>query len=587
MSAADKPHCHAQRIKGLYSQLTALVTLHHQHAFGVKHIQASRQFSAQLITELKQYPEPLFAQILLPKANVQTLSQLSLNVCILTATVAIRNHLNDTATQQLVCAALTCVISPQKAWQDWLSRERSTIPTVDDKRLKLALQKTGHHLWLQSQEVTHYIEPSRLRPDGWPAHLTTHQQIVLIALSLSLPITANTPAPQMTMFAALKQIALALPAQCMHLINSLIDFPGTLPPGSILNHRTEEGQIPVIITRVTDKAVKAAPFNMESNTETVSINRWPSIRQIYKTSPPRGWHVMDQWWNQEWQTDALNDSLRRPVAQPTFKVTSPPPDLLNIQDKVQQPSVNTSELSDLIERQPLLASYIQDSATQISRLQLPARTVRQSLMMHGFERTVSILTERALSHRLNQHHFPVRPHVNQFTQLATYMAAGLAHHVATDKVQSMHYLAEQISLLTLFVCSPLFTHPSLKVATNWQPSTGRLFDACQLVESNDQQGLAKHTHSLALAWHQPRTFLIAIQQHATLPQQLPPSLRTVCTCVGTALALSRQLFFPDQPTCVMTEEYLAQARQIFNLTETSLVTFAQQSAAEAQARCPI
>lgn len=118
--------------------------------------------------------------------------------------------------------------------------------------------------------------------------------------------------------------------------------------------------------------------------------------------------VSQLWWDKNWfDFHSIIPDLNTPFLQ-SFRLDKPPQVLLNIQHQLNQHDVNIEQMATLINAEKALVAHIQHSATLANRKRLPVQDVKHALMMHGYERTNSILIQQSLLLRLNQNYFPLQ-----------------------------------------------------------------------------------------------------------------------------------------------------------------------------------
>ena len=427
--------------------------------------------------------------------------------------------------------------------EHWPSKKQ--LEQSNAKLLK-ALQVAGLEVWHEGlKTASQRWHPHRLKPLQQLSKQASMLQMLSIGCCLGRLVTAHQPAEQAPLHfsEAIKYIARQLPTACYPLIESVLTSPGLIPPGSFV--KLNNTQIWLVLSR-GQMGVLSKMLNKSSGEIEEDIQVIPDMK-IHHVMPPQSIKKLtltDSWWDTDWQmqtetvaTDQEQDFLR--IA--TFKIDTPPPTLLTIQQKLQQPDFDTNEITDLILKEPVFATHIKQTASQSSRENLIIEDVKHGLLMHGFERASSLLMEHALSVRINQHVFPLAESLQQLCVTFKHVMSALAQ-------QTKLLSAEQASCLGSFACAGFFTNTGLKTQLTLQ------FDNCvgpqthQLFHHADPNQLHNHNRKLASSWAQPSLLTDAIQalEKQTEFSHTRQSVKQLALMLGCSTILARHIFFGNR-----------------------------------------
>lgn len=184
------------------------------------------------------------------------------------------------------------------------------------------------------------------------------------------------------------------------------------------------------------------------------------------------------------------------IGIPEYPIQRPPTDLLQIIHALHKPSTEPAMIAKLISNSHFFSKTLQRSAQQLNRMSIPVNDVKQSILTHGMERVGTILTEQVLWFRLTRADFPLKKRFERLVQLHRFISASLAHSYGND-------LPQQASLCATLQLSFLFTHPRLRVLTNWQDMHSADDMPDSLFSELDTNLPLNSALVLAKAWHQP------------------------------------------------------------------------------------
>nr|WP_240919984.1 histidine kinase [Paraglaciecola sp. 20A4] len=406
--------------------------------------------------------------------------------------------------------------------------------------------------------------------------LGASEDVVCLALAsrLSLMMHGTTQIKKMSFQSALSYLVQHSPSTATKLLEPLMVFPSVTPPGAYV--MLDDGSLG-IVTGIFDSGVACFPESTARQKSAytshfiVSLSR---VKQVYCAQKFKQFNKLNNLWGDNWQEFKRENQLKTVSAfTPSYKMSRPPATLIAIQEQLNKPVQDIKALSKAIAREPAFAQHLQRTASQSSRQKLPMKDIQHGLMMHGLERSGSIIMQQALLSRLNQHYFPLQKYFVNFAQLRGHIAASLA------KVADIG-IPEQACTLSHFACVGLFTHPQLKIQLKWQRPTSCFYDMRSLISCVNSEQLRSHSLSLAEAWHQPRHEIVALSNYHEL-HYLKSQKQTVsvklAALLGISLIISRELYFVESQRCVQTLAYWQSASKVLGVSEQELKLIAQDA----------
>ena len=557
----------------LFQLLANLQRLYTQEPFGAKHIQQTLAFSDQLIQQYRASSDIICAQAQLQKTSLPTSTNLIFNCCVHTCLLSSRNRVNDTSLQQMIAACVSALTHATQQQPNQSDDYRQN--PKPDKRTLLALSKTGNEAWHDLYITTAFwrVETNKhlLRinnPIMWVLHFAWRLTV--------LGILSNKESPGV--FAhRFRKVAVDTPPRFHYLLESVLSYPGLIPPGSLI--QTHAGELGIVLSKSNTGLLMAKVKPADNTVFSLDSSK---IRKVLPSPALKRVSHCDLWWSEAWEqfTSEVED-LCTDNPQ-SYRIDKPPPSLMSIQKLLQGNNVDIDKLASLIESEPVFSEHVKETATKSSRQGLSMKDARHGLMMHGYARTGSLLMQQALIHRLNQRYFPLQQMFLQFTQLRTFIAAKLAE-------QGSSMLPEQMAELSAFASAGLFTLAHLKTRTRWQRLPERWYDIQSLANVPNQSHLQTHATKLAGAWQLPSQYQQAIQRHAVMPDDISTKkqIKQMAVILGLSLLLARKYFFNDKLNCRTTEAYERQACVFLGFSAKSLNTFRNEVLAASHAHCPL
>lgn len=581
----------AELIKQQYQSLATLLKAYRQSALCPEHIQQTLSFCDELLTLAKKHPDAVFAQSQLYKSKLPYVLNLSFNTCLLTCLIGVRNKLNDTTNQQLMCGAITLFAFEQVNIEKHYSSNNNNqagikLGAINEKMVR-ALQNSHQDCWLTAYQLCTTVHQTIQKPAPRSNALCKEQIIISVAARLALLSTDNTRFKKLSFAQSLRQISLHCPETWQELLHPLIDYPSLTPPGTYIKLAEQRYAVVLAIAEQGHfvKELANIPPDRAPQPAKLLINN--QLTHSYVAQPLSRFGQIDLWWSRHWQeqNNTRHDLLINPLRTPfdnIYKLDKPPAALLVIQAQLNQAEPNIDRLSRAISKEPAFVQHLQKSAGQTSRQKLPSMDIRHSLMMHGFERSGSILMQHALLSRLNQNYFPLQHQFINFTQLRGHIAGSLAQ-------KSGLFTFEQACSLAYFATAGLFTHPALKVQKRWLTETTRLFDINHLCALKGNEQLHRHALILAQAWQQSSENLLALRMHNVIPEKIgrPGGSAKLAMLLGLSLISARALYFSHETSCDNSQHYLESALELLNISPLALEGLQQQSASYCHSYHPL
>lgn len=563
--------------ESLYSKTSELLKNYRSERFSSSHIKRSFDFSESIVSSLKSSAELTTGQLFLYKRKQPYIVNLTFNTSLLTALLCIRHHVNESCAQQLISAVPTVYGYHQAQIEKFAMGKVDPPSLAVKKEIKKALTKVQMEVWESGYQLANVIGfPTSL--NGKPSR-TFHrlQKLLLAAHLLSFLITPRKGARPLNFAKALKQVAQQYTRLLTPTLSPLTLFPGLIPPGATV--RLRDAQLANVLSIGKDKLILVN--KLSDGYGEVRASNPSNVAQIGASQPIGSNDPRSLLWTDTWQEfcEALGESIT--AHNPAFKLDRPPPVLLAVQRIANSEDVDVDKITELIISEPLLVEHVRTTATASNRQNIPVKEVKHGLLIHGYQRTISLLIQQALILRLSQHYFPLQEQFIQFTRLRMSLSAGL---LAGDSL-----LADQASTLACFACSGLFTSLEFKSIRKWRVGNTKLFDIATLSDSSARERLHRNAFIMASAWGLSNEEKKAIEQSNTLPAQLRGKkfTRKLAAALGTSLILARKIYFSQNTSCSDTRTYLDQASQLLGLTTEKIEQISSESIQHCHLYCPL
>lgn len=552
------PETLAIQLAKLIKAHVSLVNRYEKHPIQAVHIEATERLAEQYIELLKAHPDPIIAQLTLYKTNIPWFFNFALNSCIYCCLLMLRNNINATSLQQILCGCITWTICARKKLEfqfDSVTKNSKNRHVDSIKQQTLhALEQWQRSVWLDtlnSVSTQFIVNPGSYvkKRNLWsPLH-----DYLKLSLYLAIFTTRNAKTVPLSFSAALKKLIQTVHCYGQPLLEPLLTYPGVILPGSTVI--TEKKETFLVLSRC-DTGYCARQYDRlnKAYVNDVSILRPSEIAKVAAPGKLSNLKMIDKWWDQEWRIllEQGDYSSQQLICPRGYRIDKPPSSLVDIIEHLNEQDIEVAKLSTLIENEPGFAEHIRETATQQSRGNLRIGNVKHGLLMNGFERTKSVLVQKALVTRLNQHHFPLQDAIYQFVKLWAATASSIAQ-------RHPKLLPEQASNWVYFCASGLFTSAEIKSCLFWQrdkhPSDTNEYPIA--IKSSDS--LWSHAHKLAVCWAQDRELVNALkdmQAKQHLPATAQRSLSHVL--LSLSLRLACNMFFNREETKTQNDVYLQQ-----------------------------
>jgi hypothetical protein len=429
-------------------------------------------------------------------------------------------------------------------------------------------------VWLRGYQQIGWLDIELTRH----LHHVTNTPLDIAALSIAARITmllhGQNEKTKPTFQNALQRIVQNLGGANAQLLVPIMSFPSLTPPGSYV--MLEDGSLGVVVGLLDEDVIcfPQASTKYPSSYDTHFTVKMARIKRVYPPQPLKHLSKIRTWWGEKWQQFLQEEkkALKSPFTQ-SYKMDRPPATLVAIQSQLNKPIQNIKHLSTAIAREPSFAQHLRRMATQSSRQKLPMKDIQHGLMMHGFERSGSIIMQQALLSRLNQHYFPLQNAFIIFVQLRGHIAASIAKTADIG-------IPEQACTLSYFASVGLFIHTQLKIQTQWRRVERRTYDISSLVRCVKPEQLRFHSTTMAEAWQQPRHEIVALNhyhdEHYLDESNSSISIK-LAALLGLSLIISRELYFSTSKRCAQSQQYWQRACRVLNISEQDLNEIKQQA----------
>ena len=448
----------SEQLSELYQGLTKSLNDFHHKRFNIEALKTVNHLANNTLAFANQHPDPFFAQLHLPKKRYTFRVNVTFNCLCLTLLLGKRLKWNESSLQQLLCAAITSFSHRQVLLEKaYTKKERVSVTQLNqpDSRLLKFTQQAKQDLWRSGAAIGNHVHNKNDR-NGLSSlsYLPIENQILFIARWLSLRLTPNTRFPKQAFPDLIMQLIQLMPSACHSLISPLLSYPSLYAPGTLV--KASNGTLYWVLSVSSDDLIaKQYDLILKKVTNKAEIVLKQGLKKTFSPKVIADLEEIEVLWDEEWKS--VYDAYRRPMTAflPSYKVSKPPAILMAIQDQLGKREVDLSRVCQLIERESAFVECLRITASHSSRQKLPIQETKHAVMLHGFGRTQSILTQQALTLRLTQHNFPIQALLNQITTLTK----SFSEHIA-DNVPSI--LPQEASTFISFVCASLFTDAQYK-----------------------------------------------------------------------------------------------------------------------------
>lgn len=544
----------SQVISALYKNLIRLNTLYEKQPVSAQHIEQTEKLAERVLEALIASPNPVLAQIHFNKSNLPYFFNFQFNCIVFGALLLLRNNINLTTAQQILSGIISWSITAKPQ----ISGEHTSSEASQQQKTKAQTIRVLNHyqrqIWvslLTAIKANDFAKlGSMVQRRNTAAPLTNY---LLLSLYFSWLLTRKPDKPGLSYSNALQKLVQSCQSFAQGLLEPLLEYPGLILPGSAL---TISGKQNVLYLGKHQSELYTLAYNSAEKRYSDDISVI-SEAQIQKIAPPINLNqikLVEKWWGSQWiEVQALNQSTdSRKLYPKGFRPDRPPESLVDIIEHLNEQDIEVDTLIGLIQNETSFVDHIQLTATQQSRANIKINSVKHGLLMNGFERTRSVLVERALTTRLAQHQFPLQDVIYQFVKLWAAFAASLAQY-------HPKLLPEQASCWVYFAASGLFTHAELKLKQNWQFIDNDAQRDNHRIKLKEPQLLWQHAYKLAVCWAQDKELKDALRDMPA-KQPLPPTApRTIAhTLLNLSLNLATSIFFKGEVPEYDSDEYLQQ-----------------------------
>ncbi|MBJ2135396.1 histidine kinase [Paraglaciecola chathamensis] len=561
-------------IKQQYQSLHTLLAQYRKTPLPSDIVQQTLNFNNQLLSAIKQHPELIFAQIHLYKSSLAHTYNIAFSTCLLSALIGIRNRFNETTILQLMCAAVSLFAFDEPRKTKSATPESVALKRHLNKPFCRMLTEYQQAVWLRGYRQVQRLESDLEQHLKHLSNTSADVTVLVIAARLTLLLHQQNSKTPLSFPNALSQIVQNTPGTTEALLEPLMSFPGAAPPGAFV--MIEDGSLAVVVG-VLEGSVLCFPQSSaqrpSAHTTYFSVDI-EHIERVYPAQALKYLSKMHTWWGDAWQQH-VQDATTKPLSPFTqsYKMDRPPATLVAIQSQLNKPVQDIKKLSNAIAREPSFAQHLRQTATQSSRQKLPMKDIQHGLMMHGFERSGSIIMQQALLSRLNQHYFPLQHAFINFVQLRGHIASCIAKAADIG-------VPEQACTLSYFASVGLFIHTQLKIQTQWRKVDTNIYDIASLIRCVKPEQLRIHSVSMAEAWQQPRHEIVALKHYHEahyLDENKPNASVKLAAILGLSLIIARELYFNTSPLCVQSQQYWQSASKVLKITEQELNEIKQQA----------
>ena len=530
---------------------------------------------------LKEQPDPVVAELSIFRPQLPHVANLVFDTCLFAALLSARNKINDSCSQQIVCAAVTLLCFNQGESEYCLQEQQKPRKAFSSPaNLKVALEKAQLNVWSSIYQTFSQFQWKLLSPSQTFKYSRKPFSVLGIAHLAALRLQPAAGKRARTYASTIKSLFQILCSRQAELLTPLLTYPGLTPPGSII--KDDSGDTLLVLSIQHDGLLAKElnePDNASLEPRRIETTRIKGVSPVVNR---KSFNHADIYWDVNWESSIQGDKKHLGPFVSSFRLDRPPAVLIEIQDHLQNADIDFNKLADLIAAEPSLAIHLKESASQSSRSKLPIQDIKHSLMMHGYERANSLLIQQALLLRLNQNYFPLQDSFVQFTRLRCHLASSIIG-------LSNKSLVEDANCLACFANSGLFTVPTLKGVTDWLIQDKKPFDIRYLMDTNSQQALHDNAIKLAEAWKQSPHMVMALRNHLLLPEHMAKHkvAAKLAVTLGLSLILAREIYFAEKSRCQDAVKYRQQAMRKLGVTSQQLAEISLQASAYCHSHCVI
>ncbi|BDX07644.1 hypothetical protein MACH26_31650 [Planctobacterium marinum] len=574
------------RIAELYKTLIKLDIRFEKQDVSASHVEQTELFCERFLETLINYPAPLLAQLHYNKSNLNYFYNFQFNSLVFCGLLLLRNNFNLTTAQQILSGVLTWCITA-KPEIEARAGQKSEDSECNFSKIKTQLIRALSHyqrqIWVELLTHTSAKAMSQLqRLVTCRNTVSPNNDYLSVTLYMASLVTRAPDKAAISYSKAMVKITQTCHCFALSLIEPLMDYPGTILPGSTL--LLSDNQRALYLGRhQSELYCLTYSASLKNYDEEISAITESQIRKVAAPGILNNIKLADKWWGQAWQElqtiNKVSDSQK--IYARGFRLDKPPESLVAVIEHLSAQDIDIDQLIALIESEPSFADHLQLTASQQSRANLRINNVKHGLLMHGFERTQSVLVEKALTSRLSQHRFPMQDIIYQFVKLWS----SFAHAIA---LRHPKFIPEQASCWVYFAAAGLFTHGELKLKQHWQYSNTDSTRDSHKIQLKQPQMLWQHAYKLACSWAQDKAIRDALRD-GLAKQSLPPTAKRSLPHVllNLSLNLASSLFFEGEAPEFDSDEYLQQYCQRLAIDRGSYRDICQETVKNSHNYWPI
>lgn len=581
----------SNKLAKLFTLLIRNVKGFEQQDVSSNHIEQTEQFAELLLECLKLYPLQTIAQLSLHRSKAPYFHNFIFNACVFSGLCLLRNKMNLTTAQQIIAGIFTWIVTSRGFVES--IEKGSQISNQSHERVKTqmirALSQVKRSIWLDilmcgSGRVlgapTKWLQKRDIQN---PTH-DYLKQAVFIAIQITRMQPSANQKPRKTNSFGVALKTLIQTSHCFAVTNlePLLDFPGEILPGNVV--KISSGQL-FLLLGIFKNECYALPYDTNQNQylDDVKLITKDQITKVMASTPINSLKLLDKWWGRPFKELLLNLEIKPEtlITPASFRIDHPPESLTTVIQHLNEQDLDIQKLTKLIESEAGFAEHIRQTASHKSRAKLKISDVKHGLLMNGIERTKSVLVEKALVTRLNQHQFPLQAVLYQFVKMWASFAESIAQ-------RHPRMLPEETSCWVHFAASGLFTNAEIKSQFGWllRPKNNNTrSDYC--ISVSHPETLWQHSQKIAVSWSQERELTSALKD-IVIKRNLPARIKRSepHALIALSLLLTTQCFLSNDSNA-KDDEYLLQYLATLDIDRHNLPIIQQETLENSHVYWPI
>lgn len=574
------------RITELYKTLIKLDSRFERSDISAAHVEQTEMFCERFLDTLINDPAPLLAQLHYNKSNLNYFYNFQFNCLIFSGLLLLRNNVNLTTAQQILSGVLSWCITAKPNIEGHVGLKASHSDcnySLVKTQLIRALNHYQRQVWLGILSHTSAKSMNGLKALVATRNtMTPNNDYLCLALYMASLLTRAPRRAPLSYSKAIVKLTQSSHCFALSLLEPLMDYPGSLLPGCTL--LLSDNQKALYLGRHQSE-LYCLPYSasLKNYGEEISAITESQIRKVAAPGNLNNLKLTDKWWGAAWRelqaVNKISDSHK--IYARGFRLDKPPESLVAVIEHLSTQNIDIDRLITLIESEPSFADHLQLTASQQSRAKLRINNVKHGLLMNGFERTQSVLVEKALTSRLSQYRFPMQDVIYQFVKLWAAVASAIAQH-------HPKLIPEQASCWVYFAASGLFTHAELKQKLHWQYNNSQNTRDSHRIRVKQPQLLWQHAYKLACSWAQDKAIRDTLRD-GLAKQSLPPTANRTLPHVllNLSLNLASSLFFEGIQPEPDSDEYLQQYCRKLAIDSAKFAKICQETVKNSHSYWPI